>query len=291
LNTLRCAVLLALFAVPCLHAWNYAGHLAVAYIAYNRLTPPVRARVDSIIRKHPDYVRWIKDVPAERRGLEAFMQAAAWADSIRGDERFWEPGSSNKSTPTPPLPGFPDMEVHGNWHYRDLPLSVPGAPAPPPEVPNALLKMRQFVAALDEPYNLVWFLHLVGDTHQPLHAVSRFLKPGDTGDRGGNDVLLDHPAKNLHAFWDNVVSRDRDMAAIQTVAKGLLQAAPSGTAVSNLDFESWFLESFEVSVNVVYKLEGSKITQEYDTRAIQVGRERVSLAGYRLAAVLNDRLQ
>jgi hypothetical protein len=183
------------------------------------------------------------------------------------------------------------MEVHGNWHYRDLPLSAPGAPAPPPEVPNALLQMRKFVRALNEPYNLVWFLHLVGDTHQPLHAVSRFQQPGDTGDRGGNDVLLEHPAKNLHAFWDNVVSRDRDISAIRKLSSELLQAAPSGTAVANLDFESWFLESYQLAVNVVYKIDGSKISHEYDTRAIQVGRERVTLAGYRLAAVLNDRLQ
>ncbi|HET8550310.1 MAG TPA: S1/P1 nuclease, partial [Bryobacteraceae bacterium] len=93
MKTLVCAAIAALLAAPGLHAWNYAGHLAVAYIAYERLTPAVRARVDAIIRKHPDYARWIKDVPPQRRGLEAFMQAAYWPDAIRGDPRFWEPGS------------------------------------------------------------------------------------------------------------------------------------------------------------------------------------------------------
>ena len=265
--------------------------MTVAYIAYDRLTPGVRGHVDSIIRKHPDYARWIKDVPPEHRGIAAFMAASIWADAIRGDDRFWEPGSQSKPNPTPQLPGFPDMEVHANWHYRDLPLSAPGAPAPRPEAPNALVKLREFCRALDDPYKLAWFVHIVGDAHQPLHAVSRFRRPDDKGDRGGNDVVLDHPARNLHAYWDNVVSRERDGSAIEKLAAELMQSEPAATRVALLDFESWFRESFEVAVNIVYKLDDGKISPEYDKRAIDVGRERVILAGYRLAAVLNDRLQ
>ncbi|HET8548857.1 MAG TPA: S1/P1 nuclease, partial [Bryobacteraceae bacterium] len=193
--------------------------------------------------------------------------------------------------PTPRLPGFRDMEVHGNWHYRDLPFSAPGAPAPAPETPNALVILREFVDALDEPYPLAWFLHLAGDAHQPLHAVSRFLKPDDKGDRGGNDYALDHPARNLHAYWDNVVSRENDMTAIQKVASELLQEAPPASSVANLHFESWFRESFELAVSTVYKLNGPIIPEDYDKRAVRLGRERVTLAGYRLAAILNNRLQ
>ena len=282
---------MALTAVPGLQAWNFAGHSAIAYIAYQRLTPSVRTRVDSIIRRHPDYSRWIKDVPAERRALEAFMRAAAWADDIRGDERFWEPGSPRNGTPVPLLPGFPDMEVHGNWHYRDLPFSMAGAPAPPPAEVNALTQMRLQVESLDKPYNLAWFLHLAGDSHQPLHAVSRFTKPADTGDRGGNEVALEHPARNLHSYWDNVVSRDRDVASIQKLASDLMRGEPAGSAVAVLDFESWFRESYELAVKVVYKLEGGGISPEYEKHAMRTARQRVNLAGFRLAAVLNDRLQ
>ena len=35
-------------------AWNAAGHRIVAAIAYDQLTPATRARVDDLIRRHPD---------------------------------------------------------------------------------------------------------------------------------------------------------------------------------------------------------------------------------------------
>jgi hypothetical protein len=291
LKRLVCATLLALMAASGLHAWNYAGHMIIAYIAYQRLTPAVRARVDGVIRKHPDYSRWIKDVPAERRGVEAFMNASVWADTIRWDERFWEPGSSKMPNPTPLLPGFPDMEQHGKWHYRDLPVSVPGAPAPPPDPSNGLTAMRKFVDRLGKPYELVWFLHIAGDAHQPLHAASRFLKAGDTGDRGGNEYVLEHPARNLHAYWDNIVTRDREFAAVQKIAEELMRKEPSAAAVAVLDFEAWFTESYTYAVQVAYRIEGPKVTPEYEEHAVRVARERVALAGYRLGAVLNERLQ
>jgi hypothetical protein len=291
LNRIICAALLALTAASGLQAWNYATHKVIGYVAYQRLTPAVRARVDSIIRRHPDYARWIKDAPPERRAMEAFMQAAVWADTIRGDERFWDPGSSRRPHPTPLLPGFPDMEMHGNWHYRDLPVSLPGAPAPPPEVPNALTQMLSMVNSLDQPYNLVWFLHLVGDSHQPLHTVSRFQTQGDDGDRGGNEYTLDHPSRNLHAYWDHVVTRELEIAALQKLGIELMRTEPDAAAVAVLEFESWFREGYDLAVNVVYKVEGGKITPEYDKRAVRAGRQRVTLAGYRLAAILNERLQ
>ena len=50
-------------------------------------------------------------------------------------------------------------------------------------------------------------MHYVGDSHQPLHGVSRVDNAYPAGDRGGNDVHLPSRmrAKNLHAVWDEVV--------------------------------------------------------------------------------------
>ncbi|MFQ3638615.1 MAG: hypothetical protein SNJ62_01205, partial [Chloracidobacterium sp.] len=36
-------------------AWNQAGHATVAAIAYAHLTPRARARVDAILKQHPEY--------------------------------------------------------------------------------------------------------------------------------------------------------------------------------------------------------------------------------------------
>src|ERR1700758_3364100 len=56
--------------------------------------------------------------------------------------------------------------------------------------------------------SMVWLMHMVGDIHQPLHCLTRVSATHPDGDRGGNLVLLNGPAKNLHFFWDDVLARD-----------------------------------------------------------------------------------
>src|SRR5271156_1332522 len=76
---------------PPASAWNATGHRLVAAIAYDRLTPKTRARVDALIRQHPDYEKlFLRDAPAEpaARARAAFIAAAVWPDNIKGDPRF-----------------------------------------------------------------------------------------------------------------------------------------------------------------------------------------------------------
>ena len=118
------ALFAALFlALPAM-AWNYSGHWIIAEIAYQRLTPQARARADEMIRDHPDYKGiFIKDAPrgkadCRRAARYAFVHAAAsWPDLIRGDIRVLRSGQPDSLSPTPLLPGFPDMMRH-----RDLAL-------------------------------------------------------------------------------------------------------------------------------------------------------------------------
>ena len=90
-------LLIATAAVLCLAlpaaAWNYSGHWIVAEIAYGRLAPQVRARVDELIRRHPDYDGMLtRDAPLDpaARVRYAFVYAAAWPDLILGDSRFYD---------------------------------------------------------------------------------------------------------------------------------------------------------------------------------------------------------
>src|SRR5580658_1347779 len=74
-------------------AWNATGHRIVAAIAYDRLTPEARSRVDALIRHHPDYeTMFLRDAPSDpaARARSAFIAAAVWADVIKGDPRFWD---------------------------------------------------------------------------------------------------------------------------------------------------------------------------------------------------------
>ena len=64
--SLFAALATACCLVPPAAAWNGTGHKIVAAIAYEKLTPKVRARVDDLIRQHPDYAAvFIKDAPAD----------------------------------------------------------------------------------------------------------------------------------------------------------------------------------------------------------------------------------
>ncbi|MGH8291065.1 MAG: hypothetical protein ACREV7_19005, partial [Steroidobacteraceae bacterium] len=78
-------VSLALLTAPTALAWNDFGHRVAAAAAYPRLTPAVRAQVGRLLRLNPDYGRWIAGVPAARREEVAFIEAATWADAIKGD--------------------------------------------------------------------------------------------------------------------------------------------------------------------------------------------------------------
>ena len=95
--------------------------MLVAWIAYQHLSPVARSRVDGTLQAHPDYPKWIADLPIDGdRGLEAFLQASVWPDTIKSDPRFYNdmlPGAIL----TPPLPGIPDTAMHQNWHYIDNP--------------------------------------------------------------------------------------------------------------------------------------------------------------------------
>ena len=93
--------------------WDANGHRVIAAIAYERLRPATRERVDSLLRQHPDYLAFSRGLPAGSPGLalEVFQRAAVWPDNLRGDARFYNEMVANP-VPTPTLPGFPDMQRH-----------------------------------------------------------------------------------------------------------------------------------------------------------------------------------
>jgi hypothetical protein len=306
-----CAVLsgLTLFiAAPLtapLQAWNATGHRIIAAIAYERLTPGVRAKVDELIRRHPDYgTLFTKDAPAEpaARARAAFLYAATWPDAIRGDVRFYDE-TRKDATPTPLLNGFPDMGRHGTWHYYDIPYAPDGFHAPRQKPPHALSELRRLIEEiatappLEQAYDLPWLVHIEGDVHQPLHATSRFLQSQPKGDSGGNFVYLS-PNTNLHAVWDNAAGTDISDAYISAYAAAVTAEFPAPRTPS-IDPKRWLDESYRLVKSDVYTFGLETGTRErplmlpagYQDQAKRIARQRIALAGYRLAAVLNRRLQ
>ena len=306
LTALIAALLLALPA----GAWNYSGHRIIAEIAYERLTPQARARVDQMIHDHPDYKDiFTQDTPdvikknAAALARYAFVRAALWPDLIRGDKRFYDEANPD-AHPTPLLPGFPDMGRHATWHYFDTPFSGDGTPVIEQQPPHLMTELPRLLAEIgtvdsrQAAYDLPWLEHLVGDAHQPLHLTGRFLRSQPKGDEGGNFVIVE-PGRTLHSLWDEAAApRHLTDEDVIRYAHEITADYPAGPPLS-LDPTHWAAESFELDNSAVYTFglgTGSKerpmaLPPKYEEKAKQIARQRVAVAGYRLAGVLNKYLE
>ena len=291
------------FTVGSAFGWNSFGHMTVAGIAYDHLTPTVRTKVNALLKLHPLYKKWVTNVSSQDRPKVAFMMAATWPDIIKKTDSGYQNDGNRPNGPEAARNiGYADKLMHRYWHYIDMPFSPDGTPLINPETPNAKTQIAMFRETLKDPhatdelksYDLVWLLHLVGDVHQPLHATSRFDTEQPNGDNGGNLVTLcAKPCKNeLHAFWDGVLGTSVRPTDASKRAKKLKAVDSHLAAVT--DEAIWIDESLQAAKDVVYVSpvgigEGPfTLDASYKTRAREVSEKRVALAGVRLANLLNE---
>jgi S1/P1 Nuclease len=286
-------------------AWNSAGHMMVAAVAYEKLTPAAHARVTSLLQLNPDYPKWVSRASRAERDEVAFVMAATWPDEIKSEREYENDGDRPSGADAGRNIGYADHLQHRYWHFIDLPFSTDHTPLLQPAVPNAQTQIALFRKTLASPsasdalksYDLVWLLHLVGDVHQPLHTTSRFTHSQPEGDAGGNRVALcQRPCRNeLHAFWDDIPGTEKNpMVAIRRAAH-----LPGVDArVGAIDDErQWIRESFLIAQNSVYIRpigDGPGpyfIDGPYREIAHRVAGDRLALAGARLARVLNEALR
>jgi hypothetical protein len=302
--------------------WDAVGHRAVAAIAYDRLRPATRARVDAILRAHPDLAVLAEglDVSTAAGVRELFLRASVWPDRIRGDARFYREAVPDP-TPTPLLPGFPTMARRDTWHYLTRSFSTDGTPTIPLAEPNVATILPSMADALADPavpasiraYNLSWIIHVVADLHQPLHGTSRSTVAAPDSDAGGNRMWVQlrdsgRDSINLHAVWDGWVGRVTRDVPIDDVARSVASALPYPAAADDDDLVipdgaalagtilKWADESATLARYVAYDLPARApngppiLTDDYVKRGEAIARQRLALAAYRLAALLEARL-
>lgn len=287
---------LLLLALP-LQAWNATGHRIVAAIAFDHLTVKARARVEDLLRQHPDLNTLL--------ARDAFLAASVWPDVIKGDNRFYDDTRAT-AQPTLLLPAFAGLGVlnmarHTNWHYIDVPFSPDGTPLEPIPTPNALIELRRILKeASPSVYDLPWLVHLTGDVHQPLHCTSRFTKSQPMGDQGGNLVFI-NPGRNLHALWDDLAGNDTNNDYINRYAADITaEFVKSNGQHPRLakDPKKWIDEAFDLDEHVVYTFGPETGSREhplplppgYEDNARRIARVQLAKAGFRLAAALNAKL-
>ncbi len=314
------AAALAAAAVAPAAAWSGPGHAAVAAIGYRQLSPATRARFIELLRHHPDFPKWQSDYervkasfpPDLDLGLYLFVRASTWPDEIR-------PQHGNPYNH--PNWHFVDYAV------QQADLSAPGIePAPGDDILHGLNEAERILAdpaatAEAQAAHLSWILHLVGDIHQPLHCatlVNGTTYPAPEGDRGGNlffvrpkDQVID-----LHAFWDQQLGstlpppprdalKDAILLTTEHPRASLARLAAPAAPLT------WSHESLGEAIRHAYQFEqapqgttgairlvrlpGSAsrdsappLPAGYSQQAEAVARERLALAGYRLADLLQS---
>lgn len=314
-------LLILFYSVPS-YGWFNAGHMAVAYIAYQQLTQDKKDRVDALLAMNPDRKNWLILIPAsasdDDRKMMIFMIAATWPDRIKKLKQIYRNDTANGDVPDGKPSnsqniGYKDHFLHKYWHFVDTPfaqdgLSVKHKKTPKPNAETEIAIFRSVLASNKsdalKSYDLSWLLHLVGDVHQPLHCITRFGKKQPTGDAGGNLVNICKSSNvpcpkadkgELHAFWDGLPGdNDSPLAAISYASK---LAPADATLAGDLLVADWLKESVDDAKQFTYVdpillgLGPFTITDSYQANAQRIADQRVALAGARLAKIINEELK
>lgn len=265
------------------YSWGDSGHGAIAMIAYRHLTPEARAKVDALMT-----------TGVEKR-YHNLLMTSFWADEWRSDH-----GET------------------GPWHYINIHFRTDGKPvtmkALDENVSWAVTKFRAKLA--DKSLNSTgkaeafrFLVHFVGDAHQPMHNVARDTNAFPEGDRGGNDFPivpgngLPSWNTNLHRVWDSGCGafdigirgwEDGALAKTEALSHTIEKAYPLSLLSEEakvLDPDAWVQNGYKIAKDFAYNApEGGTPDKYYVKTGQEICLKRAALAGYRLAAILNDAL-
>jgi len=293
---------LAAMAHPAL-AWDKFAHMVVGQIACDHLKPAAKAevvRLIALLPADPD----VADLDDQYKPYND-VTVAAWMDDIR---------SASKQ--------------YNAWHYIDLPAPPAGTKQTAAALeafsaantPNAYDGIESHciptlkdpkASDADKAKMLGFLFHLEGDIHQPLHAIDTLL--------GGNHFPItvmpgadpDWTIKNLHSFWDNayrydvvdgkiVVSiSDLDLPRAMTDGSGTVDIVArqfekayekrERKSAKDLDPADWGVESNDIATGFAFTaVQNQALTPDYVGKASVIARQRIVLAGLRLANLLNS---
>ncbi len=258
-------------------AWNGTGHRLVAAIAYQRLNPYVKQRIDSLTK-----INFSSD-----SGFNRFLKASVWADTLR----------------------YHDVSTFNAWHYFSKPYVIN-------HVRFKLLAKENVAWAIGQSINVLasrksnryekmvflnFLVHFVGDIHQPLHCINLFSKKFPKGDKGGNlFTIKTRYADNLHYYWDQGVGLFHvkhqhyplRYRAVRRLAARITQEYPEPSfkgRIYNSDPFTWAKESYHLAKSFAYNIAfNGRPSIAYIKKGQEISEKRVALAGYRLANILNS---
>jgi hypothetical protein len=255
-------------------AWGDNGHIAVAKVADKYLTATARQKIGELLGGRKIYHRKI----------------CMFADTFKHT-------TAGKFT--------------REWHFVDIPTSAGEYDASRDCQMNNCVVARivEQKAILENtpatPANkdkrvmaLKMLVHLVGDSHQPLHCAER------NHDAGGNSLLvkfLDRTGThNLHSVWDNDILGENMQESDPEEYGDEIQAKI--TAQQKADWESsdpvkWANEGHKLAIDFAYDgipmnpPQPFPLDDTYVNNAKPVVESQIQKAGVRLAKLLNQIFQ
>lgn len=296
-----CFVCLVFFAMRTF-SWDAVGHIIVAEIAYQHLTPTAKNDIDNLFKR----AHFSLNFPA----FTPYAYSAPWPDYL--DYEIKVPTDNRREI-------FSYLiNSATSWHYIDDPIEVGHLKHVilKPDVDNSVWAVNYLVPKLKgdvsnkrdnfSVYDLIFLTHIVGDIHQPLHNASLYNDQFPMGDVGGNLYRI-KPFNNiteLHALWDESLGRFLGMpgfcvkagcrppqAALEKIAKNFSVLCG---AQNDLKPEDWERQSHLIAENFVYPIKnnlapnpGEALKASYIALGQQVAAKQMCRAGKRLAAVLN----
>jgi hypothetical protein len=284
-------------------AWGPEGHRIVAIIAdqlLRRSDPAVQATILALLKTDKDNDLTKAD----------FADEATWADVLR--EKSEEARDAMAQWHSTRLkPDKPDMDS-ACFGHTPLPTGYPASHGPRRNC--SVDKVLQFEAELRNPQTssferiaaVRFLLNLIGDLHDPLHAV-------DYGDQGGFCVAIQvgsKPPVRLSSYWQDTLVGE---AAGPDAARGAARLLASiGTAELG-DWprgqpEAWAQETYEIAKRITYSFAAEqpagkhtfaaakgepcptvnlyRVGADHETKALAAVRTQLAKAGVRLAATL-----
>jgi len=187
--------------------WGQNGHRVVGEVADHHLSEQARRQIAVIL---------------DGNGL---AEIATWPDDIRSVPSW------DRATP---------------WHFISIDDNETLATTARDSRGDLLEAMQRFEAVLRDPQAsreakveaLQFYVHLVGDAHQPLHV-------GRRGDRGGNGVLVKWFGKesNLHSVWDEGLIGSENLSFTE-LTRFIDDATPQEIAAwQAAPYEEWLREA------------------------------------------------
>ncbi len=257
-------LILFMFFVTRASAWGSSGHALLCEIAWQNLTEKTQA--------------WIEPLYKER-GFDTFAQSCNWADQIRGDDRFNYLASMH----------YVNVAKGASEYSQEIAICGKKS-CVTKAITTHIINLKTEQKNLSQ--SLLLLSHFVGDIHQPLHV-------SYAQDWGGNKIKIAVEnkfgavlASNLHQIWDSWLLETLSLSDWRQAANSLnknISNSQKQTWSEQQDVHLWAKESYE-QVKLIYaQLDSTrKVTTQYADKYADYVRQRLQIAGIRLAALLNS---